>query len=190
LAVFLVGPKGDVIDYNAAAQDVLDADDGVSLDKAKRFRLTSEQQTQMLQDLVTGAHGVLDGDISAKQTVMGISRPSGAFDYLVSARSLSDTDGELETGFQCAFVTMIDPTQQDLLQSDGLAMMGELSDAEISVVDLLINGMRPTEVAERRDVSLNTVKSQLRSISEKLRCSTQSDIVRAAAASRLPIKRR
>jgi len=65
--------------------------------------------------------------------------------------------------------------------------MTQLSEAENSVVDLLVQGLRPVDVAERRDVSLNTIKTQLKVVLQKLRCSTQSDIIRVAAATRVPI---
>ena len=187
LAVFLVDQRGAVIDKNAAAQDILASADGVALDATKRIRLHKSDQTQQLYTMIDQTNGLLRGEITPGPNTLAITRPSQDFDYLATVSPLSDTMGELETGFKSAIVTLIDPCRADLLKSDGLAMLGGLSDAERGVVDLLIQGLRPAQVADRRDVSLNTIKSQLKSISQKLRCSSQGDIVRAAAATRLPI---
>jgi len=189
LAVFLVDQTGAVIDHNAEAQRILDDSDGISLDAFRNMRLGKPETNAELNTMIDTANGLLRGDFGTAATLMASERPSGAFDYLISVRALNDSTAELERGLQCAFVTVIDPAQSDQLSADGLSVLGQLSEAETAVVDLLIQGYRPAEVAAQRDVSLNTVKSQLRVISQKLRCSTQADIIRVAAATRLPIKK-
>lgn len=188
LAVFLVDETGCVIERNREAQRVLDTADGLSVTASKRLKLHAQDKTAELETMISAANGLLRGSINTTHSLMASERPSGAYDYLISVRSLSDSQAELETGLKCAFVTVIDPSRDNALSVDGVATLGQLSEAESAVVNLLVQGFRPSDVAERRDVSLNTVKTQLKVISQKLRCSTQSDIIRVAAATRVPIK--
>jgi len=176
-----------LIELNTEAQRILDQKDGISLTAAKRIKLSSPDRTSELVKMIGTANGLLRGDLKSGNSLMVSERPSGAFDYLISVRSLSDSQAELEVGLKCAFVTMIDPEREDSLSAEGITALGQLSSAESNVVDLLVKGNRPADVAERRDVSLNTIKTQLKVISQKLRCSTQSDIIRIAAATRIPI---
>lgn len=187
LGVFLVDRTGCVIEHNGEAQRILDQSDGLTLTKSKRITLHATDRTNALSAMVDAANGLLKGDITQAHSLLTAPRPSGAYDYLVSVRALSDETAELEAGLNCAFVTVIDPARDNHLSSEGVTALGQLSEAESAIVDLLIQGFRPAEVANQRDVSLNTVKTQLKTISQKLRCSTQSDIIRAAAATRVPL---
>ena len=187
IAVLLVDIKGDVIEYNKQAQNIFDAEDGVSLTKEKRLQLFCYEKTQELEAMVNSANGLLQGDFQASHSQMVCERPSKKYDYLISVNSLSDGEGELEVGLKCAFVTIIDPTREDALSVEGLALLGQLSNAEVEVVRLLVKGLRTKSVAEHRNVSSNTIRTQLKAISEKLRCRSQSDIIRMAAATRIPI---
>ncbi len=186
LAVFLVDETGCVIETNKEAERILDLSDGLSVTKARRLNLITSDENSALESMVLHANGLLRGEIKRSSNLLAATRPSGEYDYLISVRALTDSQSELEVGLKCAFVTVIDPARKGILSADGVTALAELSPAESGIVDLLVQGFRPNEVAERRDVSLNTVKSQLKAISQKLRCSTQSDIIRTAAATRVP----
>lgn len=188
LGVFLVDGRGAVIDHNREAQRLLDMADGLSLDAARCLRLSDEEQTTELSTRVRVAHGLARGEEVAGEAVLAAARPSGAYDFLISVRALVDQAGELERGFDCAFVTVIDPERKNVLSVEGLAALGALSEAEKEVSKLLVEGARPAEVAMLRDVSLNTVKTQLKTINGKLRCAGQGDLIRVAAATRLPLR--
>ncbi len=187
LGVFLIDKTGCVIEANKEAQRILDLDDGISMALDKRLRLKSADKTTELNTMVSAANGLLKGDINKSNNLLAARRLSGEYDFLISVRPLSDDNAELEFGFQSAFITIIDPSRKDILSADGLQMLGQLSAAETNIVELLIQGFRLNDVADRRDVSMNTVKTQLKDISHKLRCNSQSDIIRVAAATRLPI---
>ncbi len=187
LGVFLVDATGCVIEQNKEAGRILDQKDGFALTKAKHLSLQSQDQTKALEMMVGEANGLFRGEIEKGNSLLAASRPSGEYDYLVSVRALSDSQSELEVGLKCAFVTVIDPARKGVLSAKGVMALAQLSVAEGAIVELLVQGFRLADVAARRDVSINTVKAQLKTISQKLRCSTQSDIIRTAAATRVPI---
>lgn len=108
-------------------------------------------------------------------------------DYLVSVQALSDGQGELEQGLQCAFMVVINPARKNMLTADSISTLCNLTDSETEIVKLIVQEVRPGEVAERRNVSPNMVKKQLRSIMQKMRCAHQADIIGVAAATRIPM---
>lgn len=189
LAVFLVDQTGCVIEHNTEAQRILDLRDGLTMTPAKHLKLHDHDRTKELETMVNTANGLLRGEIKAEHNLLTALRPSGHYDYLISVRALSDSNAELEMGLKCAFVTVIDPARKDALSSDGITALGQLTQAESDIVNLLIQGFRPADVAKQRDTSPNTIKTQLKVISQKLRCSSQSDIIRAAAATHIPLEK-
>jgi DNA-binding CsgD family transcriptional regulator len=187
LGVFLVDATGCVIDHNKEAQRILDLQDGIYLNASKHLKLHSSGQTSELESMINNANGLFLGELKGSNSLMASRRPSEAHDYLISVLSLSDSKAELEVGLKCAFVAIIDPQRKDALSIAGITKLGQLSAAESDIVNLLVRGFRPAEVAVQRDVSVNTIKTQLKGISQKLRCSSQGDIIRIAAATNIPL---
>lgn len=189
LAVFLVDGQGCVMSHNSEAQTLLDQADGVAMSRDKRIVLNDSLENAELETLLAMASKVLDGDASTQQSLMTAKKKSLEFDYLISVRPLNDAMSELETGFKCAFVTVINPNKHANISAAGLAKLTDLTPSEAEVVDLLLLGLRISDIAQRRDVSVSTVKSQLKTVYQKLRVSTQSDVIRIAAATQIPFSK-
>ena len=188
VGVFLVSTEGDIIEHNLEASIILEQKDGLAITKSKRFSVRNAQQETCLEAMISQANGLFKGEIGSLSDLLNISRPSGAFDYLISVTALVDSQAELEKGFNCSFVMVIDPARKSILSADGISALCDLTHSETAIVKLMIEGCRPAEVAERRNVSSNTVKTQIKSIFSKTRCSSQSDIIRIAAATQMPMK--
>ena len=71
---------------------------------------------------------------------------------------------------------------EDASRAGRLRTFFGLSRAEAELAVLLADGHSPAEIAERRGVSLATVRVQLRNIASKLGCNRQSDVVRAVTS--------
>lgn len=189
LGVFLIDGRGTVLTHNREADRIVAQADGLRMSKARTLVMRNEDSASQFKMMIERANGLFSGVLDPAPPALALPRPSGAYEYLMSVRPLADAAGELQTGLGCAFVTVIDPARRDALSADGLATLGDLTETERAVVELLIQGFRPAEVAKQRNVSPNTVKTQVQSISQKLRCNGQSDIIRVAAATRLPISK-
>jgi len=125
-----------------------------------------------------------EGQNSGKS--FGMPSPGDARDVLISIAPLSDSAMELEAGLRCGFVLTIDPNKQRSLDAGGLALLGALTEAETNVAQGIVDGLRAKDIAEQRETSLHTVRGQIKSVASKLRCNSQADIIRLAAATRLP----
>ncbi|MGZ9809577.1 helix-turn-helix transcriptional regulator [Pseudoroseicyclus sp. H15] len=186
LAVFLVDDRGRLLEQNLEAQDILDQHDGLALDRSGRLRARKAEDSAALTAAFEQVDDLTVSTPDASRIV--VERPSARRSYLVSVQPLVDQAGELQTNLRCSFVTVIDPERSHRISVDGLRDLGGLTRAEIDVARLWIAGNDPTEICEIRNVSQNTLKTQMRIISQKLRCHGQADLVRLAVATSLPIR--
>lgn len=188
LGVVLVGARGQVIFHNKEAERILALADGVYRTRDGRLRCELEPFERALDATISSIDAGAIAPI-ASEHVFVVARRSTAFDLIVSVAPLKDTAGEFERDLTCAFVLMVDPDRGEPLDTRALAALGGLSKAEMEVVDGLARGLKLDEIAEARSTSRNTVRNQFRSLAAKLRCATQSDVLRLAALTRLPIIR-
>ncbi len=187
LGVFLVDETGDVILSNAEAQRISDLRDGLTLTREKRLVAAAPEATVALASMIAHANRAAAAEEAAAAQRLSVSRPSGAHPFLVTVRPLLDHEGELQPGLRCAFVVVIDPARPGALSAEGLITLAGLTPKESELARLLVAGYRLADAAERRGVSLDTARNQLKSLSAKLRCSGQADVIRLAAATRLPL---
>ena len=186
LGVFILDSAGRVVERNAGAQAILDQRDGIALASTGELRLADpEAQLALKQAVQTQSHP-LEAGPDARLNMLTAPRPSGAFDFLISARALRDVDGEMARGFAGVFLTVIDPTRRDVLSADGLTELGALTDAESRITQMLVQGHKVLHISEQQEVSVETVRSHVKSVLRKLRCNSQGDVIRAAASTRLP----
>ncbi len=187
LGVFLVSPGGEAMLTNAEARRILDLRDGIGLSRERRLVTATPEATAAVAAMIGRVNRTAAGEGAHAAERLALQRPSGAHPLLVTIRPLLDHQGELETGLRCAFVIVIDPARPGALSAEGLVALGALSPKEAELARLLVAGCSLQEAADRREVSIDTVRNQMKSITAKLRCSGQSDVIRLAAATRLPL---
>ncbi len=187
LGVFLALESGDVILSNAEAKRISDLRDGLTLTREKHLVAAAPEATVALATMIAHANRTAAAEEAAAAQRLSVSRPSGAHPFLVTVRPLLDHAGELQPGLRCAFVVVIDPARPGALSAEGLITLAGLTPKESELARLLVAGYRLADAAERRGVSLDTARNQLKSLSAKLRCSGQADVIRLAAATRLPL---
>jgi hypothetical protein len=81
-------------------------------------------------------------------------------------------------------VKLTDLDMNTTATAEKLEQLFDLSNAESHVASLLARGHEPSEIARRRNVAVDTVRGQLKSIFRKLGAGRQSDVVSLLA--RLP----
>jgi len=125
------------------------------------------------------------GDTAEK--ILSITRRSGRPPLLATISPFRESRAGLGPSLRGAIVFLIDPANPRSITTRGMEMLFDLTDAESKVLDLLVSGSSTEEIAQKRLVSLNTVRSQIKSLLEKTRSSQRADLVRLAAAVNPPI---
>ena len=96
-------------------------------------------------------------------------------------------ESEVGAGAMQAMVLVLDPDDTTRLTADGLAGFGLLSQAELDVCAHLIRGLGTEDIAEQRDTTLETARSQIKAAQQKLGCRSRLDLLRLAVVSSPPV---
>lgn len=189
LGAVLLLEDGTIIQANETAKVLLSQRDGLRVTAANRLEASDQQMNLHLKQAIYETHrtAVLDGWTAER--AFAVSRPSGRPAYLVSLGPIVDALGELEKGLGCAIAFITDPAETTPISTDGLRAVGQLTAAEAAVCHHLVNGLTLEEIAARRGVARETVRSQVKAVMAKLRCTSRLELVRLAALTRLPIDR-
>lgn len=183
---FLVDHSGRVLYENQAAADLLSTNDGVTA-AARRLdfadRTASARFAGALESL-----GRRDGqEIDMESRNFTARRPSGERPYIISVRALPAADAFAEAILGAAAILFIrDPAHFAMLDTDLLRQSYGLTEAESDLALALDSGAALPTIAERRGVSITTIRTQLYSLMAKLDVNRQTDLVRLLRQYRKP----
>lgn len=107
---------------------------------------------------------------------------------LVETTHLKDSKGELGEPLNCALVSIVDLSNTNPVNTDRLNMVYALTSAETVVCTLLVGGYTNGEIAEHRNVSPQTIKTQVSSIYNKTGVHNRSELIRLALKTSPPVK--
>ncbi|MDH3231443.1 MAG: PAS domain S-box protein [Alphaproteobacteria bacterium] len=162
---------------NRSASRLLDLGDGLTLSHG-RLGATRRGQMEQLRELVDRACFAEDRD-GAKATFAGVM----TIDRDGDVRPLSimvapvQMSAETQGNSQVAAIFIRDLEVRQSVPPEILAKLFGLTPAEARVVVELVKGKRPQEVADDLNVSLNTVRNQLKHIFSKTNTGRQSELI-------------
>jgi DNA-binding CsgD family transcriptional regulator/PAS domain-containing protein len=178
--VVLVDASGRAVLVNAAAQQILDARDGLTL-RDKMLVTASVPQTTELRALVAGAIAASRGDpLPGCGGALAIGRPSlkRPLQALVTPLRVAGTVFSLSAAAPSAAVFISDPELQPLTNDAILRQFFGLTPAETRLASLLLQQKSVEEAAEILRISLNTARTYMKKLFEKTGTRRQSELVR------------
>lgn len=175
VAAFLVDAKCRILERNRAAEEVARKGRLVHGEYLRPLRSCEATQLgQLVQDAVTATTRQGAGG--------GVCRLSGAGDHClylsVMPMAAENTGG---VGVPAALVFVADPERRQLPAPGALRIILGLTAAEQSVAEHLLVGLRVEEIAMRRGVGQETIRTQIKEILGKAGCTRQVDLVRKLA---------
>ena len=187
VGVILLNAEGSLVLANESVEHLVKLDDGFTLD-AGTPRAGTDGEDQLLRGLIQDA---IDAKMEGSQStgnVMAVSRPSGrrAFPLMVAPLRAGLNDGALHDAAAVLFISDLEASS--LPRSETLRALYSLTHAEIELVELLCDGLSLEEAAHRREVTMNTARSQLKQIFAKTNTSRQGELVRLVLAGIAPIR--
>ena len=187
IAALLCLDDGAVIHRNERSNRLLDAKDGIALNRRGRLKLGDDHSQQSFDTACYELNRTARGSGIQAERSITIERPSGATPYLMIVSPIVDVEAELQSGLRCAMVLIVDPEDRKAVSVDGLVQLGRLTRTEAAVCALLVEGQGTDEIAERRNISENTTRQHIKSILNKLHCHNRVQLLRLAVDTRLPI---
>jgi DNA-binding CsgD family transcriptional regulator/PAS domain-containing protein len=183
--VILIDAHGQTVHANAAAQAMLRQRDGLSLVNRQMIGATPDA-TARLAKVIGEAAGTFTNGTGSSGGALALARPSGKGSYLVTVSPLAPenplTDGPRRVA---AIVFIDDPDAAVRTPPEELKALFGLTTAEAKVALAWANGERAENICDAHGTKLETVRSQIRSIHDKLGVSRQAQaskrIVKATA---------
>ena len=181
-AALLLDSRGRVVAGNAMARLLLDEQSIMEVDALARLRFSSALAQQRMDRLLlrlTGAdQSLLSDTIAIEDDVTG-----GRFSLRIvpfrSAAVETDPGAAFAAPDRPVLLVCIEAELPDPEQRAGRMLVERfrLSPAECDLALGMCRGEQPGEIAERRQVSIHTVRNQLRSIFSKTDVGSQSQLV-------------
>ncbi len=178
IGVFVVTPSAGAILRNREASRLLDQVDGLSLSRHKQLCCHDSDATRVLHAAISTVSRTCNGEADSPERLISAKRLSGAEPYLLEIAPLSDAEGELEQSMRGAIVFAIDPDNLLTVNVTKIAKFFDLTASEAIVCDHIVHGKVATEIADLRNVSVDTVKSQIKSVHVKLNVGRRADLIR------------
>lgn len=187
--MLLFGRDGDVVFANCAAQSMLDQEDGLRLRSRSGMRDSADLLAEgaNLQNLLDEAiREAVTPDIFSTRhfsRAVAVPRPSGKSPFALNFSSLP-AQNEFGVGSDSprAIAFLSDSATPVRLNVDLLKSTYGLTAAEIRTAELVAEGCGLEEVAAQLDVSVNTVKTQLRHIYDKTGTNNRAKLVKLLLA--------
>ena len=171
MAICVVRRDGRVLSMNADAQSVFARSDGL-LVRAGKLSAWSVCDSAALEAAILKATASPPSASS-----LAVARAEGRAPWLIMVTPLI---GAMHSGV--AMIAFNDPEPATGRLAETLKGLFGLSRAESEIAVALCAGISVAEIVSRRDVSLNTVNTQVKSILAKMGCRRQAEIVAKIAA--------
>jgi len=182
IGVLFLDAGGKAMFLNRAAREIVKAGDGIDRRRSGHLRVHRAAESARLQRLIAEACMVVDALPAGFGGALRISRPSGKRPFAVLVVPARGERFAMTTRATHALVFVSDPDQGAKGTGSVLRDLYGLTSAEAGVAELLLEGHRAEEIADRLSVTLNTARTHVRRILEKCGARGQADLLRMLAA--------
>ncbi len=176
--VALLDRQGRVVHANQRAESIWRATDGLRRDAMRHLAIDGAAARRAWQ---AALQATLDGAgrVAHFSEALNVPRSSGSGSYLLqlSRLSVGDRFGPL-AGDACVIVFITDSERRQEPDAAVLMRLYGLSAAEARTAQALAGGARLADAAVAVDLSVNTLKTQLKQIYAKTGCASRAELTR------------
>ena len=176
LGVILVDAGGRVITMNRSASEIVKRADGLRVDGGGICRAEGAKERARLADMVARAANSVPGPDAQRASAMKIPRPSQQRALSVLVAPLTGK-GERQGRRGAAVLYVRDPEVPHTTSTAVLADVYGLTASEAKLLQALIQGKRLEDMARDFKVSINTLRTHLKSIFRKTDTKRQSELL-------------
>ena len=187
LGVFILSEKGVCILKNNEADRIIGLTDGLLLDKNRKLRACNKEDNDRLQRSIRDAINASTKKGLSCGALRKVKRKTGKDSFLVEVSPLSNRDEMINKSHHGSIIFVIDPDEPGNVSTKGMRKLYELTLSEANVCQCVVEGYSNPEIAELRNVSPETVKTQLQSILRKTSSKSRAELIRRALSINLPI---
>lgn len=186
IGVFVMTGDADVVIHNVEAERIVDLHPSVQINRNSKLVLTNGPDQNTLQRLIRQSAQTSTAKGSESGSQFAVKGVPGQEPLLVEVSPIRDRDLDVQhNGY--AIVMIVDPSNRTHVSLSGMQALFDLTQAEHDVFANLVEGLTAEEIAEARNTSVNTVRSQMKSLFNKTDTRRQAELIRLALSINLPI---
>jgi DNA-binding CsgD family transcriptional regulator len=178
ISVGVFSPISVLVDANEKFLEIMHDDNGLCL-KEGRICASSMHETKLLHRTI---YEYCDARQPVSDKILRISKTSECGYYLIKVGVMfSKLEDFSKKIYGTCIINIIDPLREISLPYPALQQAFNFTAAEARVAIQLASGATPEEIALRGNVSVGTVRNQIKSISKKASVNKRADLVRVLA---------
>lgn len=179
IGLVLLDKDSKPIYTNPTAQSILNEHPALKIINGK-ITTNNVEDTKRLDGMIKNAAHYNENAEDIRGGVLGLNHRDTPLPLLLLATPVTDLKVTYQAPLEGACVALFisDPERSQLISTDALIEMYKLTKAEAGITVALANGMSLKEIAKAKNVIVDTVRSQLKSIFRKTNTSSQADLVR------------
>lgn len=164
---------GTILVANKKLRQLLSDKDAIT-NTNKRIEAASDADKRILREAIATSSGL---HANPEGMTLSLTRRSGGGPVVIHIANVEDATIAKS---RVSLVFVLDPYEERHLEADGLAVLGNLTDAETEICNLILKGLGTSLISDHRGTGIETVRGQIKSIMQKLQCNQRSELVRLA----------
>ncbi len=185
IGICVTDEQGRLIIENETASEIISENRGISKNSSGYLQCTSHQLE--VQQAIANCSATAAGLGATAEVLLETSNQNTQASLLLECSPLKDATGELDKGLTGTLISIIDPARTEQIDTSRVEKLFSLSSSENSVLRMLIDGDSNRQIAEKRNVSIDTVKSQVSNVFVKTGTKKRSELIRLVAKITPPI---
>lgn len=185
IGICVLDYTGAVVFSNAEASRIADDSKHIELSNGV-LKITSNEARRLFEHSVRMLQTTESPPRSA-ETMIALRDTPLDEPVILELSPVRDYLGELDGPPNLLLAQFVDMSSHRHCSITPFQLAYELSAAEAEVAELLITGMTYNEIADHRDKSLETIRSQVKNILAKANCKTRVDLIRLILKTNPPI---
>ena len=176
--LIIVGPDHAVNYCNPVAKALLSHHQALATDGQGRVRAHYPEENRRLNRLINELSDADRQNIKTHNQAIGLHHPDRehALNVMLAPLDSNSVYDAQPTGSIALYLN--DPDSPFNLPAEALRSLYDMTPAEAGVATALVNGQSPNQISEHHGVSIETVRSQLKSIYQKMGVKKQQDVIR------------
>jgi len=178
-SIIIIGQRGQVNYQNNAAQALLARNDGLGL-QGDLLSVDDAESQQKIEEFLETARMTGDPEFGAERLMISVPRDSDSTSYKLVMYQLpfSSQQAKLDDSQPLAVAMVYDPEMMNELSEAVLHHFYQLTHAEAALAQAVYDGLTLPEASKQLGISVNTTRTQLRSIFKKVGVHSQAALLR------------
>lgn len=176
LGLIILKPNGSVDYCNPVAETLLQQHQGLKVTDKQTLQAYVGSENQQLHRLIDELRLASQQRNIHRSRVIALHHPDQEHVIHIMLTVLADAQHQDAQGRIALYISI--PYSSFNLSAEALHKLYAMTPAESAVAIALVNGLSPSQISEANRVSVETVRSQLKSIYEKMGVKKQQDVIR------------